>query len=488
MSLLIFLVLILLIEASSASNATNNKRFPENFLWGCGTSAYQIEGGWNADGKGPSIWDNITHENPNFIKDGKNADVSADSYHKYEVDIAMLKELGVNFYRFSISWPRVLPTGFPDNVNQPGVLYYKNLIAELRSNDIEPVVTIYHNDLPQTLQDRDGIKNPDFVDWFTQYSRFCFQTFGDDVHYWLTINEPYVACTIGFYSVVYVDGIDDYVCMKNFLLAHATAWHIYHEELKMKGKVGIVLNSNWFEPETNSTEDLEASERTMQFIWGWLGHPLYKGDYPEIMKIRVANRSKLEGYNQSRIQELTSEEIAFVKGTNDFFAANSYTTSMVKRIPEAPIGTPSHNKDLGVESYQPSNWQSTGLEWLKVVPWGMRKLLKWIKNEYSNPPILITENGYADSTGELEDTIRVNYIRDYLSYIRDAMEYDGVNVIGYSYWSLMDNFEWVSGYTAKFGVINVNFTDPERTRTRKLSSYYYEKVIRNRCLVDDCQD
>ncbi|CAH1115641.1 unnamed protein product [Psylliodes chrysocephalus] len=488
MTSLLYLLTLIFGACFAGDIVINNKKFPENFLFGCATSSYQIEGGWDADGKGPNVWDNVTHEKTSFIIDGSNGDISCDSYHKYKEDILLLKEMGANFYRFSISWPRVLPTGFIDNINQPGVDYYKNLIKELKSNQIEPVITIYHNDLPQSIQDLGGIKNPEFINWFTAYARFCFETFGDDIRYWLTINEPYVACTVGFISLVYVDGIDDYICMKNMLMAHANAWHIYHDDLKGTGKVGIVLNSNWFEPETDSAEDLEASERTMQFIWGWLGHPLYHGDYPEIMKIRVANRSKLEGFNESRIQELTNAEIEYVKGTNDFFAFNSYTSSIVRSGPDAPIGTPSHNDDLGVYIYQPDEWRNSSLSWLKVTPWGMRKLLNWIKNEYSNPPMLISENGVADGPGQLNDTIRYNYIRDYLSNIRDAMEYDGANVIGYSYWALLDTFEWTAGYTAKFGLISVNFDDPARPRTRKMSSYYYEKIMKTKCLVDECED
>ncbi|CAG9836763.1 unnamed protein product [Diabrotica balteata] len=312
-------------------------------------------GGWDADGKGQNIWDNVTHKNPNFIKDGTNADVSSDSYHRYKDDVQLLKDHGAQFYRFSIAWPRIMPNGFRDSLNQAGVQYYKNLIAELKNNNIEPMITIYHNDLPQALQDLGGIKMPQFADWFAEYARVCFELFGNDVKHWMTINEPYVACTVG--------------------------------------KVGMVLNSNWFEPESDKPEDLEASERSMQFIWGWLAHPLYKGDYPEIMKTRVAMRSKLEGYSQSRLTELSPEEIDYIKGTNDFFCVNSYTTAIVRGQPEPPIGKPSHNTDLG------------------VCPWGIQKLLRWIANEYGNPEMIITENGYADGTGTLNDTIRYDYIK-----------------------------------------------------------------------------
>ncbi|XP_072385137.1 myrosinase 1-like [Diabrotica undecimpunctata] len=492
MKFVLCFILCIISTSYTSDIVINNKRFPTSFLFGAATSSYQIEGGWDADGKGQNIWDNVTHKNPNFIKDGTNADVSSDSYHRYKDDVQLLKDHGAQFYRFSIAWPRIMPNGFRNSLNQAGVQYYKNLIAELKNNNIEPMITIYHNDLPQALQDLGGIKMPQFADWFAEYARVCFELFGNDVKHWMTINEPYVACTVGFISLPYEDGVEDYICIKNMLLAHANAWHIYDKDFRptQGGKVGMVLNSNWFEPESDKPEDLEASERSMQFIWGWLAHPLYKGDYPEIMKTRVAMRSQLEGYNQSRLTELTSEEIAYIKGTNDFFCVNSYTTAIVRGQPEPPIGKPSHNTDLGVVMYQPADWQDSPLDWLKVCPWGIQKLLRWIANEYGNPEMIITENGYADGTGTLNDTIRYNYIKDYLSYIRDAMDKDGANVIGYGYWSLIDNFEWTSGYTAKFGLAYIDFNDPERKRIRKMSSYYYEHVIKTRCLLEDnsCQD
>uniref|UniRef100_A0A6P7H5R2 Myrosinase 1-like isoform X2 n=1 Tax=Diabrotica virgifera virgifera TaxID=50390 RepID=A0A6P7H5R2_DIAVI len=345
-------------------DALNNKKFPPDFIFGCATAAFQIEGAWNEDGKTPSIWDTKNHKIPSIIEDNSTADVSCDSYHKYKEDVALLKELGVSHYRFSISWPRILPNG----------------------------------------------------------------------------------------------------------------------------KVAMVLNTNWYEPETDKTDDIIAAETKLQFVGGFFGHPLYHGDWPPIMKSRIGLRSKLEGYAKSRLPEFTQEEIKYIKGTNDFFAFNSYTTSIIRAIDEPEIGDPTPEKDVGVYEYQRDDWDSSGSTWLKVVPWGMRKLLNWFKQEYFNPEILITENGYSDFTGQLNDPNRTHYITDYLSAVKDAIDYDGVNVIGYNVWSIIDTFEWNAGYTAKFGLVNVDMNDPNRTRTKKDSFYYYQKVCQTHCIVDQCID
>ncbi|XP_072382699.1 myrosinase 1-like [Diabrotica undecimpunctata] len=464
-------------------DALNNKSFPPDFMFGCATAAFQIEGAWNEDGKTPSVWDTNNHKIPSVIADNSTADVACDSYHKYKEDVALLKELGASHYRFSISWPRILPNGFNDYINPLGVAYYKNLIAELRANNIQPLVTIAHGDLPQVLGDLGGYYSVSFPDWIRDFARVLFDEFGDDVKYWFTINEPYEVC-------IYDGAEKAYDCAANLLKAHAKIWHLYDEEYRSRqhGKVAMVLNLNWYEPETNKTDDIIAAETKMQFSWGFFGHALYHGDWPAIMKSRIDLRSKLEGYAKSRLPEFTQEEINYIKGTNDFFAFNTYTTSVVRAIDEPEIGDPTPEKDVGVYEYQPDDWISGASPWLKVVPWGMRKLLRWFKQEYFNPEIFITENGYSDFTGQLNDPNRTDYIREYLSAVKDAMDYDGVNVIGYNVWSIIDNFEWNAGYTVKFGLVNVDMNDPNRTRTKKDSFYYYQKVCQTHCIVDQCID
>nr|AHZ59665.1 glycoside hydrolase family 1 [Phyllotreta striolata] len=471
------LLLLIFIETCVA---TSNSRFPKNFMFGCATAAFQIEGAWNEDGKTPSVWDTKNHQIPSVIRDNQTADISCDSYHKYKEDIALLAQIGVTHYRFSISWPRILPNGFNDTINQLGVDHYRKFIKELKANNIEPMVTIYHGDMPQSLGDLGGFYNASSVQWLTDYARVLFDLYGDDVKIWFTINEPYETC-------IWDGVVKAYECSKNLLKIHASIWHLYDSEYRAKqaGAVSIPLNLNWYEPETNSTADIEAANTKLQFSWGFFGHPIYKGDWPEVMKRRIAMRSRGEGFEKSRLPEFTEEEIEFIRGTSDFFSANTYTTSIIRAEAEPPFGEPTIETDVGVFEYQRPEWQGAASSWLKVTPWGIKKLLVWLYNEYDKPQILVSENGYSDSDGRLDDPIRVNYLRDYLSNIREAME-EGVDVIGYVVWTLIDNFEWNAGYTERFGLVQVDFNDPNRTRTRKNSSYYYEKVCRTRCLVDEC--
>jgi beta-glucosidase/6-phospho-beta-glucosidase/beta-galactosidase len=395
-----------------------------------------------------------------------------------------------------LSWSRILPSGFTNQVNQPGVDYYKNLIAALKESGIEPYVTLYHWDLPEPLQELGGWPNPDLADYFAEYARLAFTLFGDDVKNWMTFNEAKQTCQLGYGYGVYApgvasDGIGDYLCAHTVLRAHAKAYHIYDEEFRatQNGRVSMVVDTDWFEPDSDSEEDIEAAERRIQFNFGWYANAIYHpdGNYPQVMIDRIAERSQQEGFPRSRLPEFTPEEVEYIKGTYDFFALNTYTTSLVKWSDDYPIGTPSWDADGSVTVYQDSSWNSSASGWLKVVPWGTRKLLNWIDQTYDHPEIVITENGYSDH-GELDDQDRINYYSEYLSNILQAILEDGVNVTGYTAWSLMDNFEWLSGYTEKFGLYQVDFTDPNRTRTIKSSAKFYKNVIATKCLVDTCEE
>lgn len=251
-----------------------NKKFPENFLFGTATAAYQIEGGWSDDGKGENIWDHLTHTYPDKIIDYENGDISCDSYHKYLEDVELLKNLNVTHYRFSLSWSRILPTGFINKINQAGVDYYKNLITALKTNGIEPFVTLYHWDLPQPLQDIGGWPNPLLADYFANYARLAFTLFGDQVKNWMTFNEPLQVCQGGYAGIaapaVVSDGIGDYLCAHTLLKAHARAYHIYDKEFRasQNGRVSIVIDTSWIEPASDSKQDKKAAERVLQFQYG----------------------------------------------------------------------------------------------------------------------------------------------------------------------------------------------------------------------------
>ncbi|CAH1996365.1 unnamed protein product [Acanthoscelides obtectus] len=437
--------------------------------------------------KGESIWDRFTHSHPELVRDHSNGDVACDTYHEWREDIEILKDLGVDFHRFSLSWPRILPDGFARRINPDGVRFYNDFINKLLKNNIEPLVTLYHWDLPQRLQDLGGWTNPDMAVYFEEYAKIAFELFGDRVKRWITINEPHSFCefTYGYghgAPHIFSPGIGDYLCGKTVLIAHARAYHLYQREFKKSqgGKIGISLDTNWAEPMTNSTEDIKAAERQLEMEFGWWANPIFSntGDYPEVMKQRVDERSRLENFTISRLPALTTDEIKMIKGTADFLGLNHYHTWLVGDHDFPIDGEPSHEKDMGIKSRQDPNWKPSP----QIVPWGFRKLMNWIKEKYNNPLVYITENGYGDISEALEDHDRVTQIKLFIQAVMDAVEKDGCNVKRYTYWSTLDNMEWSLGYTVKFGLYHVDFTSPNRTRTPKLSAKTFKDIIRKRQL------
>ncbi|KAJ3666409.1 hypothetical protein Zmor_001851 [Zophobas morio] len=489
----LILLIILFTLAQRPIETASNRSFPASFKFGIATSAHQIEGAWNEDGKGENIWDHICHTNPDYIDNGDNADLACDSYHKYKEDVAMLKDLGVNYYRFSLSWSRIIPLGIAGSpVNPAGIVYYQNLLQELIDNDIEPLVTIYCWDLPETVEEYGGFPNPEFEEHFAYYVRVVFQNFGHLVKYWITFNEPLESCYQGYGTGTMApgyshSGLTDYKCAHNIIKAHAKAYHVYDEEFRtqQQGSVGIVLDTSWYEPATGGAADVEASERALQFAFGWYMHPIAFGNYPPVMVERIDQRSEQQGFNTSRLPKFTEDEIEYIKGTYDFLAINTYTTVYAQAREEYDIDVISWDSDMNVDMFLDDSWEETGSSWLRVVPWGIRKLLNWLSKTYNNPEIFITENGVSDKDG-LQDDQRINFFREYLSNVLDAVLDDGVNVTRYTAWSLMDNFEWQRGFSEKFGLYHVDFEDPERSRTPKASAEYYAQVIATRCLVDVC--
>ena len=270
------------------------KQFPEGFLWGSATSAYQIEGAHAKDGKGPSIWDSFVTI-PNRVHKGDTGNDGIDHYHKYKEDIALMRAQGFKAYRFSIAWPRLLPEGRGD-VNEIGIEFYNNLIDELLANDIEPWVTLYHWDLPLALQnEEDGWLKPLIADYFVDYARLCFERFGDRVKHWITFNEPWVISILGYGNGFYAPGrrsnTEPYIVGHNILISHAKAVKLFREEFAhQNGIIGITNNCDWREPLTDSTEDKAAADRAMEFFLAWFTDPIYKGDYPPSMKSRLGER------------------------------------------------------------------------------------------------------------------------------------------------------------------------------------------------------
>ncbi|XP_059161912.1 uncharacterized protein LOC131944999 [Physella acuta] len=459
-------------------------QFPDDFLWATATASYQVEGGWDEDGKGPSIWDTWAHSNK--ISHNETGDVACDSYHKYKEDVQMLKYLGVNHYRFSISWPRVMADGTPNTINEPGIQYYNNLIDELIHNNIQPMVTLYHWDLPQTLQDKGGWLNSSLQDDFVEYSRLCFQRFGDRVKKWITFNEPPIVTILGYGDGIFPPGNFDpargaYQAGHNLILAHAKAYRLYERDFKptQKGEVGITINQNWAEPrDPLNLSDVKAAMTSLSFYSDWFGHPIFiDGDYPQIMKARVAERSREQGLNESRLPAFTEDEKQLIKGTADFLGANLYTATYDSNDPQPASNPPNYYNDKATSSEYDPKWLGSGSFWLKVAPFSIRKLMNWYKYHYNNVPVYITENGISDRNGSLHDWHRIHYYRLYLSEVLKAIKLDGCNVKGYTAWSLMDNLEWLWAFDEKFGLYHVNFTDPARPRTPKASAQFFKTLV-----------
>ncbi|XP_075424730.1 cytosolic beta-glucosidase-like isoform X2 [Ascaphus truei] len=449
-------------------------------------------GGWDADGKGLNVWDTFTHQGGDRVFKNQTGDVACGSYTLWEEDLKCIKQLGLTHYRFSLSWSRLLPDGTTGFINQKGIDYYNKMIDTLLENNVIPIVTLYHFDMPQALEDQGGWQSEKTAGVFEEYAEFCFKTFGDRVKMWITINEPYVVAKYGYEDGLFApgkkeQGIGAYQAAHNMIKAHAKAWHNYNMFFRnqQKGLVSIALDSDWAEPfDPNSTTDKEATERYLSFHLHWFAKPIFiDGDYPEIMKSEIFKKSKHQGLQLSRLPEFTNEEKVKIKGTADFFCLNYYTTRKI-RPRKTTHDEPSYSSDMAAEGIKDPNWPISSIEWLAVVPWGIRKLLKYIKDTFANPIIYITENGFAQSNpASLEDTQRWTYFQETLLEILKAIKLDRVSVKGYLVWSLLDNFEWISGYSARFGLFHVDFHRIDLPRTPYISAIEYSKVVKRNGLT-----
>ncbi len=453
--------------------------FPKDFIWGTATSAYQIEGAAQTDGKGLSIWDDFS-ATAGKTKNGDTGKIACDHYHRFKEDIALMKAAGIKVYRFSISWPRILPTGI-GAINPAGLQFYSDLIDELLRNDITPWVTLYHWDLPLALEEEfGGWLSPKIIYAFKNYANICFEYFGDRVKHWITINEAWVVATLGYGQGVFAPGkvSNDslYLAGHHLLLAHAEAVESYRNkfQVKQQGKIGMSNNCDWREPKTDAQADKDAAQRSLEFFLAWFADPIYKGDYPEIMKQNLGDR----------LPKFTPEQQGKLKGSSDFFGLNHYTTMFAEASKgnskeQEVYGNGGILEDQQVHLSVDNNWEKTAMGWA-IVPWGCEKLLLWIKDRYDNPPIFITENGCAFDDvlqdGQVADTNRIAFFEGYLSCCKQAIA-AGANLQGYFIWSFMDNFEWAEGYTKRFGIYHVDFETQKRTP--KNSAKWYSMVISN---------
>lgn len=462
----------------------NRSSFPEGFVFGTGSSNYQYEGAVSEDGRGKGTWDIFAHT-PGMVKDGKNADVAIDHYHRYKEDVQIMKNMNTDAYRFSISWPRIVPTGkLSDGVNQAGIIFYNNLINELLANGQIPYITLFHWDLPQALQDDyGGFVSENIRKDFKDFVDICFKEFGDRVKHWVTFNEPfsYTLSTSDWYKSTH-----------NQLLAHADVVELYKTTYQAQnGAIGIGLNSHWFKPYSTDPLDQKAAEDALDFMFGWFIQPLTTGEYP----------ASLVSYVGDKLPKFTAEQSKSLIGSYDFIGINYYTSmytaNATKPIPlqSASGGADGVNSvfkivnvtltDKNKDGTYIGAWAAT---WLYVCPKGIQDLLLYTKEKYNNPTIIITENGMNevnDPTLSLEealmDTNRIDYFYRHLYYLLSAMR-QGVKVQGYFAWSLLDNFEWNDGYTVRFGI---NFVDYENDLKRhpKLSARWFRKFLQHNRII-----
>ncbi|XP_013165273.1 PREDICTED: myrosinase 1-like, partial [Papilio xuthus] len=402
MMLFLFIVALCGVTIDGWSD-TKQRSFKDDFKFGVSSAAYQVEGAWDTDGKGESIWDRYMHSHPELIADGRNGDVACDSYHKYKRDVELLRELGVDYYRFSISWPRVLPSGFPHDQNEHGFQYYDSLIDELLHYNITPMITLYHYDLPQKLQDLGGWVNPLSIDWFEDYARVVFNKYAHKVPYWITINQPNAICIYGYGDTmlapgINIKGVTEYQCAKNILLAHAKVFRLYEREFKKKykGSVGISMSINWADPLNNKTENVEAVEKYREFEVGVYLDPIWSknGDFSPMVKKIIEKKSKQQGFYRSRLPTLSPEEIKLLKGSADFLGVNHYTTFLIKPSTKN-IHSPSYADDIGVDLVYGEQWEKSASQWLRSAPYGLYKLCIFLNLRYDYPTMFITENGWS---------------------------------------------------------------------------------------------
>ncbi len=452
------------------------KLFKDSFIWGTATSSYQIEGAVDADGRGESIWDTFCRV-PDAIDDQSSGAVACDHYNRYADDIAMIRDLGFKYYRFSIAWPRVLPTG-TGTVNREGLDFYSRLVDELLKNDITPCVTLYHWDLPQTLEAKGGWPVRDTAMAFVEYAHVVSKDLGDRVNLWTTHNEPWCACMLGYNEGRHAPGRknlkDAVAASHHMLLSHGLAVPVIRENVP-NAKVGIVLNPVPGVPASTSEADHEAFRRFDGEFNRWYLDALYKGHYPQDMLDHFSADPTFEG---KAIDFIKDGDNTAISVDTDFLGINYYSRGIIAADPEAQ--TPGKIPNPGPEMRTDMDWE--------VYPTGLYDLLKRIHDDYGPKELYITENGAAysegpDHDGRVRDHRRTSYIHNHLLAVKRAIA-DGVPVGGYFVWSLMDNFEWSFGYTKRFGIVYVDYETQKRYP--KDSAYWLKSIMNdpNNLLMD----
>lgn len=439
-----------------------------NITWGVATSAYQIEGAWNADGKGPSVWDSFCRE-PGKILHGDRGDVACDHYNRFKEDIDLMRQIGLQSYRFSISWPRVMPNG-AGAINKKGLGFYDQLVDELLTADIDPLITLFHWDYPLALQHRGGWLNPDSPRWYADYVEVIAEKLGDRVEKWITFNEPQVFINEGHLRGNHAPGLklsleDSLLAGHHVLLAHGLGCQALRAKAKKEFKIGWAPAGKTWAPAGDKPEDIQAAyDMTFGvpnagdvFNDPWWSDPVVLGHYPE---------AGLKAYGEA-VPQYTEEDMETICQPLDFFAINLYfTVAKVKAGPNGP-------EEIAYDGNIPrtmTDWPITP----EVLYWSP----KWNYERYKLP-MIIGENGLAgmdwvQADGDVHDPQRIDFYSAYLKELKRAMA-DGVDIVGYYAWSLMDNFEWAQGFRQHFGLIHVDMDTG--TRTLKDSAHWYRTVI-----------
>jgi beta-glucosidase len=442
--------------------------FPKGFIWGVATAAYQIEGAWNEDGKGESIWDRFSHT-PGKIADGDTGDVACDHYHHWREDVALMKELGLHAYRFSVSWPRLLPEG-RGRVNAAGLDFYSRLVDALLEATIEPFITLYHWDLPQALQDQGGWPARDTAEAFVEYADLVTRRLGDRVKHWITFNEPFVSAFVGYLEGRHAPGHSDLdealAAAHHLLLAHGWAVPVIRRN-SPGAQGGITLNLSGQTPASPSVADRAAAWQQDGFVNRWFLDPLSARGYP-------ADIVQHYGNPMDFVQAGDLEAIA---APLDFLGVNYYTRGVVR----SSVVREAENAPRTVFS----NPERTEMGW-EVYPEGLYEMLGRVHFDYRFPALYITENGaaYPDQIGpdgQVDDPLRGAFLKEHLEAAARAIE-AGVPLHGYFAWSLMDNFEWAHGYSKRFGLIYVDYQT--QRRVLKTSAHWYRRVIAANAVVD----
>jgi beta-glucosidase len=411
-------------------------------IYGAATAAYQIEGAWDEDGKGPSIWDAFVRE-PRRIANGDTGDIACDHYHRWREDVALMSELGLQAYRFSISWPRVLPDG-EGRTNEPGIAFYERLVDALLEDGIEPWVTLHHWDLPLALYEQGGWESPESARWFSEFAHFVGGRLGDRVARWMTLNEPQVVAYHGYLDGQHAPGRQEprtFVRVADTLMhAHAAGMEALRAAVP-KAQIGIALNMSPVEPASGSEEDAAAARRVDGGLNRWFLDSVFGRGYPEDMRTWYA-----------------FDGDAPAPPPPDFVGVNYYFRQIVR----AATGN-----SFGAVQVQPEGVQTTDMGW-EVHPDGLRDVLARVRDEYEPPLLAVTENGIA--IDGIDDPMRIEYLRDHIARAEGLAD-------AYFVWSLLDNFEWARGYAPRFGLIHVDFETQKRTI--KSSGRWYRDHIRS---------